>query len=92
MSQKKRTKQKVPEKSISDKVNHYKGQTKTLRRRIDNLEKRLLELEARMNKYKKLLPEPDDAFSGYKKKEKTKKEVIEDINKKFNPSFKDSNE
>lgn len=44
---------KLPEQSISSKINYYKGETRTLRKRIGNLEKRVLQLEQQIVK---LLP------------------------------------
>lgn len=41
---------KVPEKSISDKVNHYKGIARTVKKRMENLEKRVQILEQKMAK------------------------------------------
>ncbi len=67
----------MPEKSISDKVNYYKGLTRTLRKRIDILEKRMTAIEDRMAKFKHLLPKPECINS---KKEKNKKD---DFRKEF---------
>lgn len=41
---------KIPEQSTSSKINHYKGVTKTLRKRIDNLEKRMVMMEQKIEK------------------------------------------
>ena len=78
---------KTPEKSISDRVEFHKGQNKTLRKRIDNLEKRLFALEERMAKYKKLLP--DDAplnFGKAKAKAKTQEDFRQEFLKEFRPN------
>ena len=78
---------KMPEKSISEKVNHYKGETRTLRKRIDNLEKRMLEMEQRLTRYKKLLPtEPKHVnFEQEKETDDPRQEFL----RKFHPNFKE---
>ena len=91
MAGKKRTKNstKSPELSISDKINHYKGYNRTLRKRLENLEQRLYELEQRMNKYKHLLP--DECIKPEKEKN-IEPDTREDFNKKFNPKFRNKDE
>ena len=53
----KRSKQKVPEKSSSQKTNHYKGETKAMNKRLTNLEKRMQVLEKTITKFKELAPQ-----------------------------------
>ena len=80
-NKKDRNKMKVVEKSTSEKVNFYKGETRTLRRRIDNLEKRIAQMEERMNKYKKLIPDEPLNFGMSPKVKKEKK--AKEFKKKF---------
>ena len=47
-TKKTRKTKKDPEQSISEKVNYYKGINRTLRKRIDNLEKRMFALEQKI--------------------------------------------
>ena len=47
----------MPEQSISDKVNYYKGIAKTVRKRMENLEKRVQVLEQKLSK---IYTKPDD--------------------------------
>ena len=86
MVKKTRNSTKMPEKSISDKVNYYKGFTRTLRKRIDYLETRVFELETRMNKYKHLL---DIECINLKKGKKIEPDVRDKFNERFNPGYKD---
>lgn len=87
MSQKKKKGSKhIPEKSISERIRFHKGQTKTLRKRLDYLEKRVADLELKMSK----------VYT------KTKREVIEPVEevidprkefiKHFHPDYKDKEE
>lgn len=71
----------IPEKSTSAKVNHYKGETRTLRRRIDNLEKRITQLESQLSKYKKLIPDEPLNFGMSPVTKKQKK--ADEFRKKF---------
>ena len=79
-----------PEKSISERINHYKGVNRTLRKRVDNLEARMYELEQRMKKYKDLLPdEPAECINfGTPKKVDKREEFL----KKYHPDRKEKNE
>lgn len=72
---------KVTEKSTSEKVNFYKGETRTLRRRIDNLEKRITTMEEQMKRYKKLIPDKPLNF-GMSPASKKKKQA-EEFKRKF---------
>lgn len=87
MPKKTRNSTKTPEKSISDRINHYKGVNRTLRKRVENLEARLYELEQRMNKYKRLLPdEPEECINfGTPKKVDKRDEFL----KKYHPDHKE---
>jgi hypothetical protein len=81
LNQKKNSKtKKQPEKSISEKVNHHKGERNALKKRVKNLEKRLLDFETRLNKY--IAKEPVDNWGGYNKKKKKQKEQ-ESFREKF---------
>lgn len=75
----------IPEKSVSDKVEHHKAVNRTLRKRIDNLEKRILVLEERMNKFKNLLPEevPKNFGTPKKKKETEKEKFLKGLKETF---------
>jgi prefoldin subunit 5 len=50
MSKTKNKRRKTPERSISEKVNYYKGESRQLRKRIDNLEKRIAMLESQLER------------------------------------------
>lgn len=84
MTKKSRNSTKSPEKSISDKVNYYKGFNRTLRKRIENLEARLFDLETRMNKYKHLL---DEECINSKDGKNIEPDSRDGFNKRFNPSY-----
>lgn len=91
MQQKKNSKtKKQPEKSISDKVNHHKGERNALKKRVKNLEKRLLTLETRLNKV--VAKEPVDNWSGYgKKKPKDTETFREKFLREQHPNNKEKN-
>lgn len=88
MAKKARKSQKMPEKSISDKVNHYKGVNRTLRKRIENIEKRMYALEQRMAKYKKLLPNEPECII-YEEEKNIDDDVREDILRRFHPNYRE---
>ena len=92
MNQKKNSKtKKQPEKSISDKVNHHKGERNALKKRVKNLEKRLLDLETRLNKV--VAKEPKDNWGGYaKKKENDRESFREKFWREHHPKNKEKNE
>lgn len=71
---KKTRKNKIPERSTSEKVNHYKGQARTTKKRITSLEKRIQSLERKLDKIKYLFEE---------KPEKKEKSFREDFLKKW---------
>ena len=79
---------KMPEKSISDKVNHYKGVNRTLRKRIENIEKRMYDLEQRMSKYKKLLPDEPECIK-YIEPKNADEDVRDDFLRRFHPNFRE---
>lgn len=83
---KKIRKPKVPEQSISSKVNYYKSINRSLRKRIDNLEKRMVTVEHKMGKYKKLL---EVECIKPKQEKNTKEDFRKKFNKEFNPSYKE---
>ena len=87
MPKKTRNSTKTPERSISERINHYKGVNRTLRKRVDNLENRMYELEQRMKKYKDLLPdEPAECINfGTPKKVNEREEFL----KKYHPNHKE---
>ena len=85
MVKKTRNSTKSPEKSISEKVNYYKGINRTLRKRVENLENRMHDLETRMNKYKELLPDPECINFGTPKKVNEREEFL----KKYHPNHKE---
>lgn len=87
MSQKNK---KIPEKSISDKVEYYKGLSRGLKKRVDNLEKRLSDMEKRLNKH--IAKEPTDNWSGYAKKKKEQETFREKFLKEHHPNNKEKNE
>ena len=89
MTKKSRNSTKIPELSTSSKVNHYKGVTRTLRKRVDNLEARLFDLETRMNRYKHLL---DEECIKSKDGKNIEPDIRETFNKKFNPNYKEDDE
>lgn len=84
---KKGTNQKVPEKSATDRINHYKGIVRGVKKQMDNLEKRLYELEQRFTKLQKRLPDPAKCINS-----EPDKNIREEMNRKFNPKFKEANE
>ena len=76
----------MPEQSISEKVNFYKGETRTLRTRIKNLEKRIVSLEERFAKYKNLLQDEKTLDFGtppHRKKTKAKDDFLKQLRKDF---------
>ena len=81
---------KMPEQSISDKINHHKGVNRTLRKRLDNLEKRMIILEERLSKYKKLIP--DEPINWGTPKKPTEEDVRKAFLEKFHPDHGDKNE
>ena len=89
MTKKTRNSTKKPEQSISEKINHYKGVNRTLRKRLENVEARLIELETRMNKYKHLLA--DECIKS-KKTKNIEDDTREAFNRRFNPRFKEDDE
>ena len=91
MNQKKNSKtKKQPEKSISDKVEHYKGESRGYKKRLHNLEKRVLDLETRLSKY--ISKEPSDNWGGYaKKKEQERESFREKFLREQHPKNKEKN-
>ncbi len=88
MSQKNK---KIPEKSISEKVNHHKGERNALKKRVKNLEKRLLDFETRLNKH--IAKEPVDNWGGYnKKKQKDQESFREKFLREHHPNNKKEEE
>ena len=96
MAQKKSKKsQKLPERSISAKINYYKGETRTLRTRLKYLEKRVASLETTLGDIRKQLPEDEvecikKEIKKIKSKEAHLHEFKQDFVKKFRPKHKDS--
>jgi hypothetical protein len=84
MVKKTRNSTKIPELSTSAKVNHYKGVTRTLRKRVDNLEARLYEVETRINKYKHLLA---DECINSKKGKNIEPDIRDEFDKRYNPRY-----
>lgn len=67
---------KIPEKSANEKLGHYKGVVSALKKRVDNLEKRMRILEDRQEKKKKNKPD-------------VKKSAKEDFKEKYYPKKKE---
>lgn len=84
MAKKTRNSTKTPERSTSERIEYHKGINRTLRKRIDNLENRMHDLETRMNKYKELLPEPECINFGTPKKVDEREEFL----KKYHPNHR----
>ena len=76
LTKKNKPPKKVPEKSANEKINHYKGETRTLKKRLDNLEKRVKRLEDRQEKKKN---KPD-----------VKKTAKEEFKERYYPKKKES--
>ena len=91
MVKKTRNSTKKPELSTSEKINHYKGVTRTLRKRVENLETRLYDLEQRMNKYKHLLPKEVECIKP-KKEKNIEEDTRNDFLKKYHPKYREKNE
>ena len=92
MNKKTKKSTKLPEQTISERIRYHKSETKTLRKRIDNLEKRMFELEQRLANYQKGLQEPEvSAFAGYEKK-KEKKSFREKFMEEHYPGRNDEDE
>ena len=77
-------KSKTPEKSISEKVRHYKGETRSLKKEVENLRKRVSELEKIV---RKMYTNPDKH-----KREKTEEDKRMERLKRFHPCYTDEND
>lgn len=75
MAKKDKKSKKIPEQSSSEKVEYYKGLTRTVKKRVDNLEKRVYMLEQQLQKVK--LSKEEVKCINSKDKKNSRKEFME---------------
>lgn len=88
MPKKNQKTKKMPEKSQKEKLEHYKGENKLLKKRMTNLERRVHILEQKLDKFKDLDVE---TFANYKKKS-PKESFREKFLREWHPNYKEEDE